>query len=262
MDSMSAADAGLATLRGEVIDIILGTVFLSIGATACAIAAMRWRRGVRILVWWGIFSGLYGLQTLDQTPAVLAVLPHALKTAMPYASTAVMYLLLVSALFAWRELSLGRLRLLIQLGIFAGLAIALIGFGTFVPGGPNDKWIFYNNLLAVFSMLNRAGRRQSDLASPRPLPIGAGEPRSLQKEPARQPFRTGLPAEIVAEIASWCESLFPEHGESRARIACIGRPNSVGFPAITRGRIAVIGLWDALRVKLLGVIAVPGSPYV
>ena len=153
MDGMSAADAALATFRGEVIDIILGTVFLAIGATACAIAAIRWRRGVRILVWWGIFSGLYGLQTLDQTPAVLAVLPHALKTAMPYVSTAVMYLLLVSALFAWRELSLGGLRLLIQLEIFAGLAIALIGFGTFVLGGPDDKWIFYNNLLAVFSML-------------------------------------------------------------------------------------------------------------
>lgn len=150
---MSAADAGLATLRGEVIDIILGTVFLSVGATACAIAAIRWRRGVRILVWWGIFSGLYGLQTLDHTPAVLAVLPHALKTAMPYVSTAVMYLLLVSALFAWRELSLGRLRLLIQLEIFAALAIALIGFGTFVLGGPDDKWMFYNNLLAVFTML-------------------------------------------------------------------------------------------------------------
>ena len=108
-------------------------------------AAIRWHRGVRILVWWGIFSGMYGLQTLDQTPAVLAALPHALKT--------VMYLLLVSALFAWRELSLGTLRLLIQLQIFAGLAIALIGFGTFVLGGPNDKWIFYNNLLAVFAML-------------------------------------------------------------------------------------------------------------
>ncbi len=153
MNGMNTADAALETLRGEVIDIILGTVFLSIGATACAIAAIRWSRGVRILVWWGIFSGMYGLQTLDQTPAVLTVLPHALKTGMPYVSTAVMYLLLVSALFAWRELSLGRLRLLIQLEISAGLAIALIGFGTFVLGGPNDKWIFYNKLLAVFAML-------------------------------------------------------------------------------------------------------------
>ena len=153
MNGMNTADAALETLRGEVMDIVLGTVFLSIGATACAIAAIRWRRGVRILVWLGIFSGMYGLQKLVQTPTILAVLPHALKSATPYVSTAVMYLLLVSALFAWRELSLGKLRLLIQLEIFAGLAIALVGIGTFVLGGPVDKWMFYNNLLAVFAML-------------------------------------------------------------------------------------------------------------
>lgn len=153
MDGVSAAESALATLRGQVIDIVLGTVFLSIGATACAIAAIRWHRGIRILVWWGIWSGLYGLQILLQTPTILAALPGPLKSVTPYLSTAVMYLLLVSALCAWRELSLGKLRLLIQLEIFTGLAIALIGLGTFVLGGPNDKWLFYNNLLAVFSMV-------------------------------------------------------------------------------------------------------------
>ena len=153
MNGMNTADAALETLRGEVVDIVLGTVFLSIGATACAIAAIRWRRGVRILVWLGIWSGMYGAQTLLRTPMMVAVLPNALKSAMPYVSTAVMYLLLVSALFAWRELSLGKLRLLIQLEIFAGSAIALAGIGTFVLGGPDDKWMFYNNLLAVFAML-------------------------------------------------------------------------------------------------------------
>jgi phosphoserine phosphatase RsbU/P len=153
MDSMSATDAALETLRGQVTDIVLGTIFLSIGVTACAIAAIRWRRGVRILVWWGIWSGLYGLQTLVQTPAVLTVLPHAFKTVTPYVGTAVMYLLLVSALFAWRELTLGKLRLFLQLEIFAGLAIALIGFVTFVLGGPDNKWMFYNGLLALFALL-------------------------------------------------------------------------------------------------------------
>ena len=153
MNSMSTADAGLEMLRAQVVNIVLGTIFLSIGATACAIAAIRWRRGVRILVWWGIWSGIYGLQTLGQTPAVLAVLPHALKSAAPYVSTALMYLLLVSALFAWRELTLGKLRFLIQLEILVGLAIALLGIGTFVLGGPADRWMFYNNLLAVFAMV-------------------------------------------------------------------------------------------------------------
>jgi sigma-B regulation protein RsbU (phosphoserine phosphatase) len=96
---------------------------------------------------------MYGLQTLVQTPAVLTVLPHALKSVAPYVSTAVMYLLLVSALFAWRELTLGKIRVLILLEIFAGLAIALVGFATFILGGPPDKWMLYNNLLAVFGML-------------------------------------------------------------------------------------------------------------
>jgi phosphoserine phosphatase RsbU/P len=150
---MSTVDAALETLRGEVVDIVLGTIFLFIGATACAIAVIRWGRGVRILVWLGVFSGMYGIQKLIQPLVVLTVLPHALKSATPYVSTAVMYLLLVSALFAWRELSLGKLRLLVLLEILTGLAIALAGIGTFVLGGPHDKWMYYNNLLAVFSML-------------------------------------------------------------------------------------------------------------
>jgi phosphoserine phosphatase RsbU/P len=150
---MNLADAAVETLRGEVVDIVVGAIFLSIGVTACAIAAIRWRQGVRILVWFGIFSGMYGIQSLLQTLIVQQVLPQALKSATPYVSTAVMYLLLVSALCAWRELSLGKLRLLLQLAIFAGLAIALLGIGTFVLGGPNDKWMFYNHLLAVVSML-------------------------------------------------------------------------------------------------------------
>jgi len=150
---MNTTDAALETLRGDVINIVLGTVFLAVGATACAIAAIRGRRGVRILVWWGIFSGMYGLQELGQTPTILKVLPHFLNSVVPYANTAVMYLLLISALFAWRELTLGKLRLVIQLEILVGLAIAGVGMGTFVLGGPAGKWIFYNNLLAVLNTL-------------------------------------------------------------------------------------------------------------
>jgi len=148
---MNTADAALATLRDDVIDIILGTVFLAIGATACAIAAIRGRRGVRILMWWGIFSGIFGLQKLVHTPTILTILPQYLKSLAPYVNTALMYLLLVFALFAWRELTLGKLRLLIQLEIFVASAIALLGIGTFVLGGPADKWIFYNNLLVVLA---------------------------------------------------------------------------------------------------------------
>ena len=153
VDGTGAADAALQTLRGDVINIVLGTVFLTVGATACAIAAIRWHRGIRILVWWGIFSGIFGLQKLGQTPTFLAVLPHFLVAVAPYVNAAVKYLLLVSALFAWRELTVDKLKLLIQLEILAGLAIAVAGIGTFVLGGPAEEWMFYNNLLAVIVML-------------------------------------------------------------------------------------------------------------
>ena len=145
MDDMSAADAGLATLRGEVIDIIPGTVFYPSGRPP-----VRWQRSAGT----GVCASSYGGESLAGCTASkhwTRRLPF--WRLCPTHSKLLMYLLLVSALFAWRELSLGTLRLLIQLQIFAGLAIALIGFGTFVLGGPNDKWIFYNNLLAVFAML-------------------------------------------------------------------------------------------------------------
>ena len=153
MNGMNTPDAALATLRGDVIDIVLGSAFLTVGATACAIAAIRWRRGGPILVWLGIWSGMHGLQKLAQTHTILTVLPHSLNSVVPYVNTAVMYMLLISALFAWRELSLGKLRFLVHLEIFVGLAIALVGIGTFVLGGPADRWMFYNNLLAVLAML-------------------------------------------------------------------------------------------------------------
>jgi hypothetical protein len=153
MNATTGADGTLQALRGDVIAIVLGAVFLTIGAIACGIAAIRWRRAVPILVWWGISSGLYGLQEMGQRATILTVLPHSLKSVAPYVNTAVMYLLLISALLAWRELALGKLRLLIQLEIGVGLAIALLGIGTFVLGGAANKWTFYNNLLAVIAMI-------------------------------------------------------------------------------------------------------------
>ena len=152
MDGTSAVDAAQQALPGDVINIVLGTFFLTVGGIACGIAAIRWHKGVRILLWWGVFSWMYGLQVAGQTPTLLNVLPHSLQVIAPYVNTAVMYLLLIAALFAWRELVLGKLRLLTQLEIFVGLAIASAGIGTFLLGGPPKRWMFYNNLLAVVAM--------------------------------------------------------------------------------------------------------------
>jgi hypothetical protein len=77
-------DQTLSLLRGQLGYIILGTVFLFFGLTACAIAAIRQRTEVRVLIWWGIWSGMYGARLLAQTPAVIAALPRSLQIGAPY----------------------------------------------------------------------------------------------------------------------------------------------------------------------------------
>jgi hypothetical protein len=74
-------DQALATLRGQIIEIISGTVFLFLGLAACGIAAMRRRSGVRVFVWLGIWSAMYGaLRLMDRLVAV-ARLPNWLGLA-------------------------------------------------------------------------------------------------------------------------------------------------------------------------------------
>jgi len=64
-------------LRGQVGGIMLGTVFLFIGLAACGIAAIRGGGRVRILVWFGIFSGLYIENELAIAREIQSsILPH------------------------------------------------------------------------------------------------------------------------------------------------------------------------------------------
>jgi hypothetical protein len=55
-------------LRDQLADLILGTIFLFMGL-ACGIAAMRRRSGVRVLIWFGLWSAMYGGMELIESPA-------------------------------------------------------------------------------------------------------------------------------------------------------------------------------------------------
>jgi phosphoserine phosphatase RsbU/P len=146
-------DQTLSLLRGQLGYIILGTVFLFFGLTACAIAAIRQRTEVRVLIWWGIWSGMYGARLLAQTPAVIAALPRSLQIGAPYVSNAITYLLVVAALLAWSELIVGKMRLLIQIMVFPASAIAIAAIGWFFFTGSADKFLPYNNFVAVCVVL-------------------------------------------------------------------------------------------------------------
>lgn len=149
-------DQVLEMLRGQLADIILGAVFLFIASqmwAACSIAAIRRQSGVGLFIWLGIWSAIYGIGLLTQSPAVVAALPLSIQRSVPYVTTGIAYLTLVVGLCAFLELSLGIVRLLIKILIFAGIAVALAGIGWFVFGGSADRFIPYNTLIVVCALL-------------------------------------------------------------------------------------------------------------
>ena len=147
------ADQVLAMLRGQLTNIILGTIFLFIGLAACSIAAIRRRSGVRLFIWLGIWSAMYGVGLLIQSPAVVAALPHSIQITIPFANAVRSYLTVVVGLAAFLELTLGKVRLFIKFLIIAGIAVAFAGIGWFVFGGSDEKFIPYNTLVAVSGLL-------------------------------------------------------------------------------------------------------------
>lgn len=149
MGGVGLSGQALETLRGQVADIIIGSIFLFVGLAACGIAGIRRRSGTRIFAWLGIWSAMYGTVLLSQSQPVLAVSPRWVQISAPYANTAMMYLLVVVGSLAFLELSLGRLRLLLQGAAFAGLAIAIAGIALFVFAGSKDKLAIYDSLLAA-----------------------------------------------------------------------------------------------------------------
>jgi phosphoserine phosphatase RsbU/P len=139
--------------RNQLVTIMSGAVFLFIGLASCFLAAVRRRGGVRIFVWLGIWSGLWGARLLAESAAVVAASPHWVQISVPFLRIAVSYLLLPVASLAWLELSAGKFRHFLRALVFISLAIGVAGIGVFVITRSGDKLIPYNNLLAAAALL-------------------------------------------------------------------------------------------------------------
>lgn len=140
-------------LRGQIADIAVGSLFLFVGFATCSIAAIRRRARARIFVWLGLWSALYGALRLSQSPAVIMASPRALQTAAPYVNTAIGYLIVVPASLAFLALTVGGLRVLIQVAAWIGLAIGITGTLVFVVTSSSNALMPYNNLLAACVLL-------------------------------------------------------------------------------------------------------------
>jgi sigma-B regulation protein RsbU (phosphoserine phosphatase) len=142
-------DQVLAMVRDQIAQIVSGTVFLLVGFAACGIAVMRRGSGVRVLVWLGIWSAMFGARPLADSLMTVGILPRRLQVSVPYVDTVVMYLIVVAALLAWIELTLGKLRLFLVAMTWIALAIGLAGIFIFIFAGVQNKLILYNQILAT-----------------------------------------------------------------------------------------------------------------
>ena len=140
-------------LRGQIADIVVGSIFVFVGAATCAIAAVRGGRGARMFVWLGLWSAMYGAVQLVRSTALLAASPRWLRIGAPYADVALTYLLVVAGALAFLELSVGRLRRIIQATAALGVGIAAGGVAAFSSTKSTGQWLLYNNLLATATLL-------------------------------------------------------------------------------------------------------------
>lgn len=148
---MNPEDPSLAVLRGHLPEIFLGPVFLFVGVCACSVAAIRRRGEFRVLLWFGLFIGMYGVRILAEATTVLALAP---SSPWPrHLRVIVDFLLVVPGLLFWVELSLGKLRQLILLLAILGASVGILGLGWYFATGSPYKFLIYNNVFAICMLL-------------------------------------------------------------------------------------------------------------
>ena len=140
-------------VRGELANIMCGSVFLFIGAAACAFAAIRRREQVRLFFWIGLWSGLYGVRLLLESPTFVAVLPRSLQAHVSIIWMTIIYFLLPVATLAWLELAIGKVRLFLQAVIALSLIIAVAGCAVYAMIRSNDPLLFYNHVVSIVALL-------------------------------------------------------------------------------------------------------------
>jgi phosphoserine phosphatase RsbU/P len=145
-------DQALGLLRGQVAAILLGSIFLFIGLAACGIAAIR-GRSVRLLLWQGTFSAMYGARILASVPAAFHMLPRAAWPIRLYVIWIITYLIPLPALLFWLEMSRRKLRPVLQITIIAASVVAVAGIcSTLITGSPRG-FMPYENLVGIWLLL-------------------------------------------------------------------------------------------------------------
>jgi sigma-B regulation protein RsbU (phosphoserine phosphatase) len=148
---MNLHDPFLDLVRAHVADTLFGTIFLFIGLCACTIAAIRRHSEVRLLVWFGLFIGMYGARILANVTTSLDLAPDS---SWPNRIDIIVdYVLVIPAMLFWAELSRGILRKICHALALAASVIALVGLSWFFIGKSPYTFIRLNLGIAVCAMI-------------------------------------------------------------------------------------------------------------
>jgi sigma-B regulation protein RsbU (phosphoserine phosphatase) len=148
---MNPEDPLLVLIRAHLPELFLGPVFAFVGVCACSVAAIRHRKEFRVLLWFGLFIGMYGVRILAGATETLGIAPHSGWPNL--VSVLISYFLVVPGTLFWVELSIGKLRSFIKLLTALGAGVGLVSLARYWVTGQPYRFAVLNNLTAIFLLL-------------------------------------------------------------------------------------------------------------
>jgi sigma-B regulation protein RsbU (phosphoserine phosphatase) len=151
---MQALPQTLEGLRAQMPQIMLGSIFVFVGMVALAISAVRHRKTMRAVVWFGLLSACYGLRLLMEARVFVGLLPPWLATGREFLIVMLTHAILIPALLVWYDLSTGVIRRLVRVFVAVAIVLAVLGIGNAILTGDRGRFLPLNNVLAiVFTIL-------------------------------------------------------------------------------------------------------------
>ena len=146
--AVSPDDPLLVLLRAHLAELFWGPVFSFVGVCACIVATIRRRSEFRVLLWFGLFIGMYGVRILADAATTFGLAPQS-----PWPNRIgifIDYFLVVPYTLFWVELSIGKLRRLVQWLSALGAAAGLFSLTWYAVTGQPSKFFLFSNILAIF----------------------------------------------------------------------------------------------------------------
>jgi sigma-B regulation protein RsbU (phosphoserine phosphatase) len=126
-----------SNLRGDLPLVILGSIIAAIGVAALVVHLSRWRSSERVLLWFGLFAGPYGLRLLTNTIPFQMAFGEPQRF-WPYANKLVEFATLVPALLLFEDFYGKGWRSSVRWLIEAYVIFATIAFTSIVITGRPD----------------------------------------------------------------------------------------------------------------------------